>query len=71
MLCNDVVCQKKTSLRKYEVLDRVDSENPTGNRICLARDGQIDTYKVTHDMHPNPPLDSSHCNFLCFFVRDK
>lgn len=31
MLCNDVVCQKKTSLRKYKVLDRVDSKNPAGN----------------------------------------
>ena len=71
MLCNGVVCQKKTSLRKYEVLDRVDSENPAGNQIRLACDGHINTYKVTHDMHPNPPLDSSHCNFLCFFVRDK
>lgn len=50
-LCNDVMCQKKTFLRKYQVLDRVDSENPIGNKICLACDGQIDTYKVTCDMH--------------------
>ena len=28
MLCNDVVCQKKTFFRKYEVLDRVDSKKP-------------------------------------------